>query len=1059
MTPNDIEALKSQLEAEKNKNLLLQSILEQKQADLDKANQDIDHFNNFIVEEIRTHVEEVDKLAKLPEENPSPIFRFSKRGKILIYCNSPGQSLLNEIDNSENSEVQQEWEKALSKIQEHNQAVIYHEIKLLNKVYLVSIIDVKGSNYKNVYATDITNLKKVETALRESEIRYKNVIENASDIVYNTDERGCFTYINPIAERLVGYSSRDLENKLFIELIRDDYKKQTIKFYLNQKINKVRSTYLEFPIVTKNGNSIWIGQNVHLLLENDEIKGFSAIARDITDRVKSQEQLKLLNTQLSSLIQNMYTGILLETNERKIALVNDKFCDLFDIQVPPESLIGQDCQLAAESLKSLFINGDIVLNEIDNILSEKKPKLAQEVKLINGKILERDYIPIFIENKYYGHMWQYKDVTEQRTAQDVLQKSEEKYRRIIQNMNLGLTVVDHQDLILDVNPNFCEITGYQKEEIIGWPANESFLSNEGKKLLSENLNLRKDGKSSAYELEIICKNGEKKWVLISGAPVYDINKIYSGSIGIHLDITERKRNEQLLKEAQLKAESSIHSKEIFLASMSHEIRTPMNAIIGMAELLSDAKLNYKEKTYLDAIKKSSANLLVILNDILDFSKIEAGKLELENYAFSFDELISNLILQFEFKALEKNISITKEMDQKIYPYFWGDYTRINQILTNLLSNSLKFTHEGSVSINCHLENENDDMQLLKFSITDTGIGIDASKLDTIFESFIQEDSSINRKYGGSGLGLSICKQLIALFGGVLKVESEKWKGSTFSFVIPLKKATEGDIEKSIHTTLTDFKINARILLVEDNLMNQIIAQTYLEQAGVQVDKASNGKEALDKISSNTYDLILMDIQMPVMDGFEATKIIRKQKKEIKIIALTANAIKGDKEKYLAAGMNDYLSKPFNKSDLMRKIIDLLPESRSTEHYTNAIRTDKNKERSKGKLYDVSRLADTTPTNDNFIKSMIELFIELAIETNKLFKNTIPNQKDIKLIQSQAHKIKASIDILEIESLKHTVREIEKFDLNNNYQDFTDLCKEFLSNLDAVVKDMKNDYSL
>ncbi|MBN8694514.1 MAG: PAS domain S-box protein [Bacteroidetes bacterium] len=1033
-------------------NLELKSSLSEKERELELLKKDFDHLNAFIIDEIRSHIEEIDKLAKIPEENPSPIFRFSKRGRILIYCNGPGQNLLNEIDHSTNSQTQEEWQKAIAKIQENKQPVTYHEINFIDKVYLISIIDVKGSNYKNVYATDITNLKNTEAALRNSEERYKTVIENASDIVYNTNNEGYFTYINPIAEAKIGFTLEDLKNKLFVELIHPDYRKKAIATYYKQKLNKVNSTYWEFPIINKNGETIWLGQNVHLIIRDNKITGFSSIARDISERVKSQTQLKLLNTQLSSLIKNQNSGILLENSERKIVLVNNKFCDIFGISTEPEKLVGYDCLTAIQKLKPMFVNGNKVIEELEKCISDRKTNLNVEVKLINGKILERDYLPIVIDGEYFGHMWQYKDVTEQRSAQEILQKSEEKYRRIIENMRIGLMVTDPNDTIIDVNPSFLELSKYNKEEIIGKPATSIFENVTDSVINLQSV--RKGNNPNAHELELNCKDGNKKWVMVSGAPIYDFNKQYIGSIGIYLDITQRKKYEKLLKEAQQKSESSMRSKEIFLANMSHEIRTPMNAILGMSDLLSEANLNIKERSYLNAIKSSSENLLVILNDILDFSKIDSGKMELEAHPFSFNELINNLIIQFEYKITEKNLFLNKEIDNKINFNFNSDSTRLSQILINLLSNAIKFTTEGNVTLKCKLVEEDTKSQLIQFSVEDTGIGIDETKLDTIFDSFIQEDSSINRKFGGSGLGLTISKQLVKLFGGEIHVKSKKGVGSIFTFSIRLQKFGElesnslGKFNKNpqnyLHFT------NTKILLVEDNQMNQLIATTILEKHNLSVTKAFNGQEAIDLIDTDNFDVILMDIQMPVLDGIEATRILRSKKVSIPIIALTANAIEGDKEKYLSAGMNDYISKPFNKVDLLHKIARQLPENKIKYEIPAKDKAMNEKK------YNLDRLYKDSDNNQEFVNQMVNLFIQMSGEITQNIQNSIETN-NLESVKKNAHKIKSSIMLLGIDSLTPLIIEIEKFDFNSNPDSFILLVLEFIQKLKIIVEEIRYDF--
>jgi CheY-like chemotaxis protein/nitrogen-specific signal transduction histidine kinase len=445
-----------------------------------------------------------------------------------------------------------------------------------------------------------------------------------------------------------------------------------------------------------------------------------------------------------------------------------------------------------------------------------------------------------------------------------------------------------------------------------------FLDEESKKIMADHNLKRKEGVSSAYEVPIKTKNGEVKWLIISGAPYFDKAGKLLGTFGLHLDISDRKKMESDLLLAKLKAEELNRVKELFLANVSHEIRTPMNAIIGMTELLKESELNKNQTDYLGAIEKASEGLLALINDVLDFSKIESGEITVIESEFNLYELIDNVKQTLSYKADQNGVSIEVGIDKKVPPYIKGDKAKLNQVLLNLVSNAVKFTKNGSVHILINLIKLKRDKASIEFLVVDEGIGISGEDMASIFENFKQANPSISREYGGTGLGLPISQNIVKLLGGEILVKSEIGKGSEFSFEIDftiienMKLKEEGKV-------IVDFK-EAQILVVEDNPVNMLMVSTALKKWNCLMQESSNGLEAIEALKKNQFDLILMDLQMPKMGGIEACEIIRgKMKIDTPIIALTANAIEGDDQKCIDAGMNDYLSKPFKQKDLNVKL--------------------------------------------------------------------------------------------------------------------------------------------
>jgi CheY-like chemotaxis protein/nitrogen-specific signal transduction histidine kinase len=414
-------------------------------------------------------------------------------------------------------------------------------------------------------------------------------------------------------------------------------------------------------------------------------------------------------------------------------------------------------------------------------------------------------------------------------------------------------------------------------------------------------------------------------VLFNGSVFKDEKGIVQGVVVVARDITKQIMYEDELIAAKDKSEESTTLIEAFLANMSHEIRTPMNAIMGFADLLAKKNLGEKEKEYVKVIKTAGEKLLLIINDILDISKIEAGMMSFESVSFSIKETLKSLNVMFSERARQKNIELEFNCDKSVPDILRGDHTRLTQIIINLVDNAIKFTREGNVMMNVTMRNRDGNKVSVEFSVSDTGIGIPPEKINTIFERFTQAEKHTTRMYGGTGLGLSIARQLVELQGGEITVKSEINKGTVFTFWIPYTITTQTlEVSESVDSVCNmEYLSKLKVLLVEDSLLNVQLVSSLFSENNLNLQVAENGRLCLQMLKENEYDIVLMDMEMPVMNGYEATNEIRQTlKSNIPIIAITAHAMAGERERCLNLGMNDYVSKPINSVLLFEKMFEL-----------------------------------------------------------------------------------------------------------------------------------------
>lgn len=492
--------------------------------------------------------------------------------------------------------------------------------------------------------------------------------------------------------------------------------------------------------------------------------------------------------------------------------------------------------------------------------------------------------------------------------------------------DFAIISIDKANKIISWNNGATNIFGYEAQEVIGQTAAIIFTEEDRQAgAVEKELQTALQAGRAADERWHLRKDGSRLYLSGIMAAMYDDDKNLKGFLKIARDMTQNKQAEEELIAARNQAQAANIAKTEFLANMSHEIRTPMNAVIGLSNILAVSNpLTQRQQECIQTLRTSADSLMVLINDLLDIAKIEAQSVEIEQVPFSVTKIVEEVISMMSARSKEKGLTFTSsEGNINCKKPFIGDPTRIRQILVNLCSNALKFTEKGgvSISIDCldtKIKNEKQFVLIVK----DTGIGIDPEKLQTIFQKFVQADSSINRKYGGTGLGLAITKTLIEIMGGQIKVTSEPGKGSIFTVKLPLKLAEDKDLQDAAqdleHIHDSSIKLNSakKILLVEDHAPNILVAKLFLEEFGYSSDSATNGLEAIEKVKNGNYAAVLMDVQMPGMNGFEATKQIREYEKacnkyHVPIIGMTAHALVGDRERCIAAGMDDYISKPFN----------------------------------------------------------------------------------------------------------------------------------------------------
>lgn len=591
------------------------------------------------------------------------------------------------------------------------------------------------------------------------------------------------------------------------------------------------------------------------------------------------------------------------------------------------------------------------------------------------------------------------------TEQQLIQK-ENEYKRLLKAIKRSSGVIEFSPdgRIKKINQYFLETLGYKKEELVG-RHHRILLDEESKKVNKAFWEELCSGSFKRGRLRRLHKDGSEVWIQATYNPVMDsFNKIIK-VIKIGQDITREFREEKAIKKAKDTAEALNVQKDNFIANVSHELRTPIHAILGFTELLLEEEINPVKKNYLKSVKTAGDNLLFIINDILDLSKIEAGIIQMESEVFSLKLVIENVFSILHLKAHQKKILFHFHIQEGLNHNIRGDKNRLTQILLNILGNAIKFTAVGRVELFVSSQKISAENSLIEFKVLDTGIGIAPEKLNVIFERFSQAEDTTSRQFGGTGLGLNISKQLIEKQQGSILVESETGKGSVFTFSIPFAIGNALPGENSNQYKIAQKLSGTKILLCEDNELNQCLAKAILNESGCSVDLAENGQKGLVFLKDHTYDLILMDIQMPVLDGYQTTSIIRKDLKlKTPILALTANFLISERQKCLEEGMTDYLPKPFTKEELIIKIEHMLSV------YKHKITSPKLEYVDEKGVVDLQVLRELSGGDLEFEKEMISLFKAQAASLILEMELDV-NSHNYARVRTNAHKLKTSFGMI------------------------------------------------
>ena len=878
-------------------------------------------------------------------------------------------------------------------------------------------------------------IKRDITKQKQEENKIEQFFNLSLDFLCVGNTSGLFEILSPAFSRELGFSEEELKSKPFFNFIHEEDVDKT-KNEIDRLAHGITSINFETRFKCKNGGYKLLNWNAS---PDQETGLIYAIARDITISKKISEE----NKRLSYVAKGTDNIILITNKDGRIEWVNQHF----------ETLTGYSMsEVIGEKPSKLLQYEETDINTIRQIKEALTSQTSFKGEIKNISKAGRKYWldisinPIFSDNnELVNYIAIQTDITEKKRKDLSIANLVATQTTIFNTVGHTVIFTDATGIIQRINKAGLNLIEYSADEIIGKLTPMAFHDTEEVMQRARELSSELGGQvDPSFETFVIKTRGESnvdtnEWTYISKSgkriPVWssvtcikNTKGIIQGYLVVAEDYTIKKQVESELINAKNLAEQAVYAKDSFLANMSHEIRTPLNAIIGFTELITQSNLDATQKDFVNNIQIAGDNLLLIINDILDLSKIESGQLTIENYPFNLKSILKHVYNLLKVKAAEHNLEFNLFLDAEMPEFVIGDKGRINQIVMNLAGNAIKFTKEGEVTISVKKTAETAEAYTLRFSVKDTGIGIPEDKLKTIFDRFTQAEASTTRKFGGTGLGLNIVKQLVELLKGQIQVKSTLGRGSEFYFSLEFKKVDSSVVE-TIKENIVNKKSlgNLSILLCEDNVLNQKLANNVIKKFGFHLDIANNGQEGIDLLLKNKYDLILMDLQMPVKDGYQTTVYIRNELKlDIPIIAMTAHSLIGEQQKCFDIGMNAYVAKPFKQEDLFHEIHAVI-EKKTGKQITIPLDAEELPVMVNNKtLIDLSYLDELTGggADNDFKKEMINLFIQ-KVPTDLFLLEKAIHEKEYTSIKRIAHDMKSSLSMFRLEKGVKYLEEIEK----------------------------------